>query len=120
MAGHPPPLLVRSHGAVEVMPAHGTLLGVFEDPAFEICELSLGPGDAIVIYSDGVLDAKIDGVRLDEPRRRGAAVRGPRDASAQALVDRLMHAVRGNDRPLRDDVAILALRRRPAGEHRAP
>jgi sigma-B regulation protein RsbU (phosphoserine phosphatase) len=117
VAGHLPPLVVRSHGAVEVMPAHGTLLGVYADPVFEGCRVTLGPGDAIVIYSDGIIDTEIDGLRLDEDRV-AELLRGTAGAGAPALVDRLMHAVRGNRRPLRDDVAILALRRRPAGEQR--
>lgn len=113
VAGHPPPLVMRSRGAVEVMPAHGTLLGVFADPAFQVCRVELGPGDAIVVYSDGLLDTEIDGVRLDESRVP-ELLAGTAGASVQALVDRLMHAVRGNGRRLRDDVAILALRRTPA------
>jgi sigma-B regulation protein RsbU (phosphoserine phosphatase) len=118
VAGHLPPLVVRSHGAVEVMPAHGTLLGVYADPVFEGCRVTLGPGDAIVIFSDGIIDTEIDGLRLDEARV-AELLRGTAAAGAQALVDRLMDAVRGNRRPLRDDVAILALRRTPAGEQRS-
>ena len=117
VAGHMPPLVVRSHGTIEVMPARGTLLGVFEDPEFQVCRVSLGPGDAIVIYSDGMIDTEIDGIRLDEAHV-AKLLSGTADASAQAIVDRLTHATRGNDRPLRDDVAILALRRTPAGEQR--
>ena len=113
VAGHPPPLVVREHGAVEIMPAHGTLLGVFADPVFHVCRVSLGPGDAIIIYSDGMLDTEIDGARLDEPRVAELLV-GTAAASAADLVARLMRATRGNARPLRDDVAILALCRTPA------
>ncbi len=115
VAGHLPPLVVRRRGTVEVMPAHGTLLGVFDDPDFEVCEVHLGSGDAIVIYSDGMIDTEIDGVRMDEPRI-AELLSGAAPASAQALVARLTDATRGNHRPLRDDVAILALRRTPAGE----
>ena len=113
VAGHPPPLVVRAHGAVEVMPARGTLLGVFSDPVFEGCSISLGAGDAIVIYSDGLIDTEIDGMPLDESVV-ARLLAGTAHASAQALVARLADAVRGNDRPLRDDVAILALRRTPS------
>ena len=86
VAGHPAALLVRSHGAVEVMPAHGTLLGLFEDPVFEVCHVDLGPGDAIVIYSDGVLDTKVDGVRLDEPASRSCCAGPPTPARRRSSI----------------------------------
>jgi len=109
VAGHPPPLIVRAHGNVEATPAHGTLLGAFEEPVFQTCQVSLEVGDAIVIYSDGILDTEINGVPVDEQRIADLLAGIPR-ASAQALVDRLVHALRGTARPLRDDVAIMALR----------
>jgi serine phosphatase RsbU (regulator of sigma subunit) len=114
VGGHHPPLIVRADGGVEVTPAHGTILGVFDEPAFATCEVDLDSGDAIVLCSDGILDTEIDGIRVDEERLAGL-LSGDPDASAQGLVDRLMHALRAIDRPLRDDVAIMALRRTPAG-----
>lgn len=110
VAGHPPPLIVRSGGVVEVAAAHGTILGVVGDPVFQSCELILEPGDAIVIYSDGIHDTEIDGERLDEPRV-AELLAGVAGASARALVARLTCAVQHVDRPLRDDVAIMTLRR---------
>jgi serine phosphatase RsbU (regulator of sigma subunit) len=110
VAGHPAPLIVRADGGVEVTPARGTLLGALEKPAFATCEVDLDPGDAIVLCSDGILDTEIDGIRVDEPRIVGL-LSGVPEASAQALVDRLMHALQTIERPLRDDVAIMALRR---------
>jgi sigma-B regulation protein RsbU (phosphoserine phosphatase) len=114
VAGHPAPLIVRAHGDIEVTPAHGTMLGAFAEPAFATCELDLGPGDAIVMCSDGILDTEIDGIRVDE-ERLVELLSGAPQASAQGLVDRLMQALGAIDRPLRDDVAIMALRRTPAG-----
>lgn len=109
VAGHPVPLLVRADGTVEPTTAHGTILGAFPDPDFHTCAVSLGDGDAIVVYSDGLLDSEIDGVPVDE-ERIAHLLAGPPHASAQTLVDRLGHALKGIDR-LRDDVAIMALRR---------
>jgi len=112
VAGHPPPLVVRAGGVVESTPAHGTMLGAVTDPAFVTCHVSLEPGDAIVICSDGILDIEIDGDRVDE-QRVSELLCGPQQASAQTLVDRLLHALRPSLRPLRDDIAIMALRRTP-------
>lgn len=107
-AGHPPPMIVRSHGGVEMTTARGTMLGVIAQPAFETCEIHLGPGDAIVICSDGIYDTEINRARVDE-RQVADLLAGIPHASARTLVDRLTHALRATERPLRDDVAIMAL-----------
>jgi serine phosphatase RsbU (regulator of sigma subunit) len=72
--------------------------------------VTLAAGDAIVVYSDGILDATTDGVALDE-RHVEELLAGVPQSGAQALVDRLWAAVSGAE--LRDDVAIMALR--PSG-----
>lgn len=113
-AGHPPPLIVRADGSIEITPAYGTMLGAVDDPTFVTCRFELAAGDAIVMCSDGIHDTKLDGIRLDE-ERVAELLSGRSAASARDLVDRLVQAVRDVDRPLRDDVAIMALRRTPAG-----
>jgi sigma-B regulation protein RsbU (phosphoserine phosphatase) len=105
VAGHPAPLVVRADGSVESTPAHGTLLGAFPDPAFHTCAVTLGPGDAIVVYSDGILDSDL----VDE-EQIAELLAGSPHAGAQELVDGLWSALQGVDR-IRDDVAIMALRR---------
>lgn len=115
VAGHPPPLVVRALGSVETTPAHGTMLGAVEDPSFRTCEIELGPGDAIVICSDGILDTEIDAVRVDE-QRVAELLSGMAQVSAQALRARLIDALRANERPLRDDVAIMILRNDPSSD----
>jgi len=112
VAGHPPPLVVRANGTVEVTEARGTLLGAFTEPAFQTCQINLGHGDGIVICSDGILDTELDGVRVDEQRVADLLGGTPR-ASAETLVNRLTRALSGISRPLRDDVAIMALRHTP-------
>ena len=115
VAGHPAPLIVRADGGVEATPARGTLLGVVAAPDFHTCELQLAVEDALVIHSDGIHDAAIGGVPIDEEAVAGLLAGGAR-AGAAVLVARLVDALRGSDRPLRDDVAIMAVRRTaPAG-----
>lgn len=110
VAGHPAPLIVRAGGAVERVAAHGTMLGAFADPAFHTSAINLEPGDAIVVYSDGILDTEVGGAEVDEARV-ATWLEGPPGAGAKALVDRLgtaLHGVR-----LRDDFAVMALRWAP-------
>ena len=109
VAGHPPPLIVRAHGAVQTTAAHGTLLGAVDDPEFVTCQVTLEPGDAIVMCSDGIHDTEIDAVRVDE-RRVSELLAGTPLADAQGLLDRLVSALRATQRPLRDDVAIMVIR----------
>ena len=113
VAGRTQALIVRARGDVEPAPARGTVLGAVSDPTFRPCDLRLRPGDTVVLHTDGILDAALDGVVVDE-ERVADLLRGPPRASAQAIVDRLVRALRGADRPPRDDVAIMALRRSPA------
>jgi serine phosphatase RsbU (regulator of sigma subunit) len=113
VGGHPPPLVVRAGGDVEATRARGTILGVVEQPVFETCEVTLAPGDALVVYSDGILDAAIGAAPVDE-RRIIDVLTGSRQAGAADLVGRLLGSLRGIDRALRDDVALLALRWAPA------
>ena len=65
--GHPLPLLLRADGSVEAVGAPGTLLGVLPDPNFEDRSADARPGDALVFYTDGV----IEGRGADGSARRG-------------------------------------------------
>ena len=57
--GHPLPLVVRAEdGAVAPVGAPGTLLGVVPDPELEDVRVELGAGDTVVLYTDGVTEAR--------------------------------------------------------------
>jgi PAS domain S-box-containing protein len=109
-AGHPLPLLVHPEGTVETIGEPGTLLGVLPEPRFEDRALSLSPGDALVFYTDGVIEARGDGEPLGEAglaRLVGACAGRSADAIA-AEVERA--AVASHDGRPRDDIAVLVLR----------
>ena len=109
VGGHPRPLIVRADGSVETTSARGLLLGAVDEPVFQTCELRVDVGDALVVYSDGLLDAVIDGVPVDEQRISDVLAEVPH-ASATDLVCALLGSMRRIDRALRDDVAFIALR----------
>ena len=85
-AGHPPPLLVRADGTCE-------LLGPGPGPARSGCsatsartdhEVVLGPGDSVLLYTDGLvetrggdIEADLTGWRRVAPPRPRAPARGP-------------------------------------------
>ncbi|MBV8520486.1 MAG: serine/threonine-protein phosphatase [Acidobacteria bacterium] len=60
-AGHCPPLLARADGRVEELGSTGPLLGILPCPRWSSVKRRLEPGDALVLYSDGVTEATIDG-----------------------------------------------------------
>jgi serine phosphatase RsbU (regulator of sigma subunit)/PAS domain-containing protein/anti-sigma regulatory factor (Ser/Thr protein kinase) len=106
LAGHPPPLLVRD-GGVEAVGRSGPLLGAVEAADWPPQRLHLHPGDSLVLFTDGVLDAALpDGQRFGEARLE--ALVGAAGADPEALVAGLDDALAGLR--LRDDVALLAIR----------
>jgi serine phosphatase RsbU (regulator of sigma subunit) len=57
--GHPPPLVLREGGQVEALDgAAGLPLGMFPDAEVSDIPCTLQPGDAIVLYTDGVIEAR--------------------------------------------------------------
>jgi serine phosphatase RsbU (regulator of sigma subunit) len=108
--GHPAPFLLRADGSVERPRCSGALLGVFPDPAIEPDDVVLGIGDALVLFTDGLVESRSDaGVMGDEGVER--VVAASVGSSAQRIADRLETTVveqAGGDP--RDDVAILVIR----------
>ena len=56
-AGHNPPMLVGTDGAVRRLEVGGMVLGLFEGVDFVEATVKLGPGDFLVVFSDGVSEA---------------------------------------------------------------
>ena len=55
--GHNPPLLLRANGGIEKLGATATVLGLFSDWRCKVEKVALGPGDVLVIYTDGITEA---------------------------------------------------------------
>jgi sigma-B regulation protein RsbU (phosphoserine phosphatase) len=55
-AGHNPPMVRRVSGAIETLTKTGGVLGVFDELQMNETTITLGPGDAVVLYTDGVTD----------------------------------------------------------------
>ena len=110
--GHPLPRIVRADGSVERFGTSGTLIGVVPDIHITDATTTLAPGDSVVLFTDGLSEAAApDDVwspeQIDEALRDAA---GAPDIAG--LVERLVAAAVPADRPIRDDVAVLALRAR--------
>jgi serine phosphatase RsbU (regulator of sigma subunit)/PAS domain-containing protein len=112
VAGHPLPLLVRADGSVRELGVHGRLLGVDEVPLLEDVSAQLVPGDLLVLYTDGVIDARGDWGFFGEERLHALLADCAMDAPSR-VVQRIESAVlAASGGRLRDDLAIVALRLR--------
>jgi phosphoserine phosphatase RsbU/P len=113
-AGHSLALHVPAEdGAIRMLRPAGMPLGVVEDLTLERDAVTLAPGDMIVLYTDGVIDA-LDAAGDDFGQDRlEALLFGRRRQTAQQVVDALRSAVlaHAGQAPLYDDVTLVALRR---------
>jgi PAS domain S-box-containing protein len=107
-AGHPRPVLVRADGRAEVLECAGTLLGVVPDPSLIDVEAELAPGDAVVLYTDGVTEARRGNDMFGEARLLQvlAALAG---RPAEEVATGLEAAVADFRRSASDDTAILVV-----------
>jgi PAS domain S-box-containing protein len=113
--GHPLPLVLRADGTVETAGSPGTLLGIVA--AVEISEerVLLRPGDALVLYTDGVAEASPADEAL-APERLAAVLAGLQGRDAGVIAEAIERkALEVQDGRLRDDVAVVVLRVRPGG-----
>jgi serine phosphatase RsbU (regulator of sigma subunit) len=108
-AGHLPPLVLRGE-TVEEYTVAGTLLGVFPDPELRETEIRMGPGDIVLLYTDGVTEARSGsgfyGVGRVSARLLEHAA-DPAERIAEALATDVVDFQGGR---LRDDVALLVFR----------
>lgn len=109
-AGHPYPLVVRADGGVEEIGGDGRLLGIFDDPALSDVVVSLGPGDCLALFTDGLTEARQGRAIMGEERLRAVAA-GCRGLSAEESADLLLRAASEfAGGALRDDVALVVVR----------
>jgi PAS domain S-box-containing protein len=109
LAGHPFPLLLRRDGSIERAGHAGPLLGAFAGPSLRSADASLARGDALVLYTDGITEARREGELFGEPRL-AAVVREAAGSTAEQIAERIESAVHAFSPRLTDDLAILVLR----------
>jgi len=120
-AGHPPPLRVAASGEIEQLRACGPPVGLLPAEPYEAVETILQPGDLLVLYSDGIVEAvdprghelDVEGLEAICRRHAGASAAG----LAHAL-DRELNELTGGV-PLEDDRTLVVVRRSPtaASDH---
>ncbi|MFE5536598.1 PP2C family protein-serine/threonine phosphatase [Streptomyces sp. NPDC056492] len=111
-AGHPAPLVLRSDGRIEAAATHGTLVGALPDFSAETASVTLAPGDACVLYTDGISEARggpLGGEMFGEERLCRALAECAA-MPAQTVVDHVqMLTARWVGRGRHDDMAIVVI-----------
>jgi PAS domain S-box-containing protein len=108
--GHPPAFLLRPGEGAHPIGRQGTLLGAFRDAYWPEADVVLDPGAALVLYTDGVLDAQGAEDRFGQDRLE-AELDGLTGLPAEEIAARLDAAIRDFQKGAqRDDIALLVLR----------
>ncbi|MDQ3862091.1 MAG: serine/threonine-protein phosphatase, partial [Actinomycetota bacterium] len=109
--GHSPPFLLKADGSLYKVGQPGRAIGLFEDANLAEQEASLAPGDALVLYTDGVLEARsLDGIFYGEERFM-SFLRSCVSLDASTIAGRIEGAVLNfQEQAPRDDIAVLVLR----------
>ena len=116
LGGHPQPLVVRRDGDPVPAGRFGTLLGALPSPELHETTTTLSPGDALLLYTDGVVEGRRDGHFFGE-RRLSALAGELRDRDAATIAEGIAAAAVEYQRGTpSDDIAVVVVRH--AGFHR--
>jgi serine phosphatase RsbU (regulator of sigma subunit) len=110
-AGHPSPRIVLADGSLRTLEAHGLVLGIDGGQEYTESRTELPPGASLVLYTDGVVEARRKG-ELYGDERLDALLVERRDLPARALAAAVAADAReyaGGD--LSDDLAVVVIRR---------
>lgn len=104
--GHPSPVLLRGNGEFELLEATDTVLGAFKERGFAERNVVMGPGDRLVLFSDGFSEAKMDEAG-EEWALETILAMGKKHASGLAGV--LASAAVSESQPA-DDITVMYIR----------
>ncbi len=109
-------LLLRASGGLELLEATGLPIGMFPAIQYESRAVEMAPGDVLVVYSDGVTDAKAPNEEDFGLERLCSAVRELAGSGAQEICEGIVEAVNRfvEETPQYDDITVMVARRAPA------
>lgn len=120
-AGHNPPFLLGAQGGrIAALRGTGMALGVIENATCEQREVQFAPGDALVLYTDGITEAQDARETFFGEGRLLRVARANLGRSAQEVQDALIDTVDGfvGDVPQFDDITVMVVVRCSTSEHR--
>jgi sigma-B regulation protein RsbU (phosphoserine phosphatase) len=107
---------VHASGEIEMLSVGGLLLGMFPEATYESAALKLGPGEVLVLYSDGVTEARNDQDDEYGEERLVAFLKEHKDDDPERMVETLIRTIYefSQDGKPGDDVTVAVIRRDPA------
>lgn len=114
-AGHNLPLLVRREGSVQFVPrTEGMMLGFLDDVEFTQHAVDLSPGDALILYTDGVTEAMDNCDEQYGERRLESLLRPLPSPSASGILDHILRDVQKHAglTPQSDDITLMGVVRK--------
>jgi len=112
-AGHPPAMLLRANGELELLSEGGLLLGVVPTASYRRGSVELGPGDVLLAYSDGVLESLNKSEEEFGSKRLETQLRRAQTDSAEAVLFSVLGAVQdfAATHPIVDEMSLGIIRR---------
>ena len=112
-AGHPPALLLRRNGQLELLSDGGPVLGVVPGAMFERGTVTLRSGDLLLACSDGILESFNEAEQEFGNMRLQTELRRAQGGSAESVLFSVLGAVQdfAAPRPLTDDMTLMVVKR---------
>ena len=112
--GHPAPLVLRASGTVDVISVPGMLVGIMPRPDFGAVTLELSPRDSLVLYTDGITEARGPADALFGTDRLRSTLASCATLPVEQLTSRLDDTIQTwTSATPRDDIAVLAIQSAP-------
>ena len=115
-AGHNPPMIV-SDGDIQRLTVGGMVAGLFDHPKYEESRIQLKPGDLVVFYTDGVVEAEnLDGEQFEDDRLEELLLGNyflTADDIRSLILSEVSDWARGAEQ--KDDVTVVVLKVAPGG-----
>jgi sigma-B regulation protein RsbU (phosphoserine phosphatase) len=114
--GHNPPVLLRSDGSIEMLDRGGAALGVLADAEYETAVVTLAPGEALVLYTDGVVEAANSAGEEFGSERLIRVLKSTLGSRAQKSIRAVVRETRTHSRRkgYQDDFTLVILKRETA------
>ncbi len=110
-AAHPPPVLLRTGGGLELLDKAGTIIGLGGVVPFEEEEIRLAAGDKLILYTDGVLECQNEQGDFYGESRFHSLLQELRDHSVDQILDGVLDSLRAfaGGLSFQDDVSLLGV-----------
>jgi sigma-B regulation protein RsbU (phosphoserine phosphatase) len=110
-AGHNNPILLRKDGNTEILKAEDIPIGIYPDYHFMEKTVEISPGDMLIIYSDGIIEAINNQEELFGERRLLEIIETHRQSAPEQIIENIFNGVNtfSQNVPQMDDQTLLII-----------